>query len=158
MGLIDVPTESHAPADEESDSFPWFGSMIRVSPSFGQLVWTDWVEEFGYIDPDHPSAITAVKELMRRMVDEGDFTEFWRLALEHRQTNRDLSAVLHAVLGAQAGRPTSRPSDSSDGPGASGAESKVAFLRRASAGRPDIEGGLVEVAIHRGELAGTAAG
>lgn len=154
MALIEVPAESHAPGPEDVDSFPWFGAEIRVAASFGQLVWTDWVEEFGYIDPDHPSAITAVKELMRRMVAEDDFAEFWRLALQHRQTNRDLSGVMHAVLGAAAGRPTQRPSDSSDGPGASAAESKVAFLRRASAGRPDIEGGLVELAIHRGELTG----
>jgi hypothetical protein len=141
---------SHAKAeDAEPDTFEWFGADIRIRPEFGTLVWQDWNEEFGYIDADHPAAISSGKELFRRMVDERDFDQFWRLAIEHRQGNGDLSVLLQGVLGAVAGRPTQRPVESSTGPEASEAESKVAFLRQVSVGRPDIEGGLVEMALAR---------
>lgn len=154
MASIPVPAISHQPPPDEYDTFPWFGAVIRIAPTFGELVWQDWVEEFGYLDADDPASLTSGKELFRRMIHEPDFEEFWALAVKHRQGNADMQRVMQAVLAGLAGRPTEGSGESSPGPEKSEAESTVAFLRRASAGRPEIEAGLIETALDRGALTG----
>lgn len=104
---------------EEDLSFGWFGATIRIGPEFGELVFTDWAEEFAGIDEDDVRGTYVNKILWRRLLHADDFEEFWRLAREHRQSSEDLARLfrrVNKVLTEQAtGRPTQLPGDSSPG-------------------------------------------
>ncbi len=67
----------------------------------------------------------AVYTLIRSVVDRGDWARFERTANEHAVQTVELLEVCTAILTHFAGRPTVRPSDSSDGPPETGAKSKA---------------------------------
>lgn len=128
---------------QEDVSFGWFGATIRISYDFGELVFTDWVEEFGGLAATDPKSIASVKTLMRRSLHPDDFEEFWRLAVAHRQTSEQLAELFNSILQVMAERPTVRLSGSSAGPPPTGpsyaADSPLRVMDRLEAeGRPDL--------------------
>lgn len=130
-------------SEREVDSFGWFGTQVRVADTFGELVFSDWGEEFGGLDESDPKAFTAVKNLLRRTVHVEDFEEFWQLAVANHQTTENLLALIKAILEAQTERPTQQPAVSSAGPvtigPSSAAVSSSPVVRRLEAsGRPDL--------------------
>lgn len=139
----------------EDQTFGWFGMDVRIAPDFGEITFIEWMDQYGDIEDGTGAALLALLSLLRGLVREDDFDEFWRLAKENRQTSADLTKLVWGVVEAIADRPTERSEPSSLGPQASGAESTVSFLRRVSAGRPDIEAGLMEAALARGQLTET---
>lgn len=141
LGDFTPQTDETQAADEFT--FGWFGMDVRVAYDFGELVFTDWVEEFGGLKETDPRSITSVKELMRRIVHPDDFVEFWRLAVAHKQTSDKLAGLFNSILEAVADRPTERPSSSSSGPPATapssgGGSSSRVVDRLNAAGRPDL--------------------
>lgn len=127
----------------EEMTFGYFGATVRVSYDFGELVFTDWVEEFGSLGENDPKATQGTKALMRQVVHPDDFDMFWALAKAHKQNSEDLARVFQGVLEAFAERPTRQPSDSSAGqtstPPSSAAVSSQRVIDRLEAqGRPDL--------------------
>lgn len=133
-------------------TFGWFGMDVRVADGFGEVTFIDWMDEYGDVEQGTARGLLALVALLRGLVHEDDFDEFWRLAKENRQNSADFSALIWGVVEGLADRPTEQSEPSSPGPAPSEEESTVTFLRRQANGRPDIEAGLVETAIERGEL------
>lgn len=150
LGTFGTPV----PALPES-TFGWFGAEMRIRADFGETTFMEWFEEYGHVEDGTGAALLALVKLLRGMVHEDDFDEFWALAKANRQGTAEFSALVWGIVEAIAARPTGRSEASSPGPQPSGEESKVSFLRRVSAGRPDLEAGLMETALERGELTGT---
>lgn len=124
-------------------SFGYFGTEMRVHPDFGELVFTDWADEFGSLPESDPRSVTATKSLMRNVVHPDDFAEFWRLARVNRQSSEDLARVFQLVLEAVTDRPTVPRSVSSIGDGRTRQNSADDSYSRAIArfeteGRPDL--------------------
>lgn len=133
----------HEPLDLE---FGYFGATIRLHPQASDTVELDFLEAGRDIDMsvfDKPvealgadeqlaaarhlsAAVRAVnlllRDSLRRLIHPDDFDTYWRLAVEHRQLIRDLSAdvkrLTAAVVEADTGFPTMPPSGSPDGPAA----------------------------------------
>lgn len=138
-----------------AQTFGWFGMEVRVHPEFGETTFVEWMEEFGDVENGTARALYALSALLRGLVHPDDYDEFWSLSKANHQGSEEFSALVNDVVSAMAGRPTERSEESSSGPQPSGAESTVSFLRRVSAGRPDIEAGLMEAALARGQLTET---
>jgi hypothetical protein len=141
----------------ERDTFGWFGTEVRLHPSFGELVFTDWVEEHGNLEETDTRSLTATKTLMRRMIDPEDFDSFWALAVKHRQGSADLLKLLQAVVESVTERPTQSPAVSSVGPVStvprSGDDlSSPVIARLEGQGRPDLA--LVHVQAAEARQAG----
>lgn len=147
LGKFGTPT----PPMPES-TFEWFGMEVRVRTDFGETTLMEWFEEYGDVENGTGAAMLALVKLLRGLIHPDDFQEFWQLGKSNHQGTAEFSGLVWGVVEALAGRPTERSSESSDGPGQSKVESTVTFLRRATAGRPDLEAGLIETAIERGEL------
>lgn len=153
--LGDFGQAVEAPA--EPDTFGWFGVDVRVAEDFGELVFTDWVEEFGAVDEGDPKAVTATKQLMRRLVHQDDFESFWRLAVKNRQGSADLARLMQQVIEAVSARPTQSPTGSSGGrvstvPSSKVGSSSPVIDRLEAAGRADLA--LVHVQAAEARRAG----
>jgi hypothetical protein len=95
--------------------------------------------ERAVVQPELSAAALAVDEvgldLMATMYefmtgclpDESTWQRFQRVALEHAAPADELMGVCSAIFVAVSGRPTSRPSESSDGPWTTGVESTVSY-------------------------------
>lgn len=127
----------------EELAFGYFGETIRISYDFGEAAFVDWVDEYGQLGENDVKGMLATKRLMEQVVHPDDFEMFWRLARANKQTSVDLAGVFKAALEAMSERPTSRPSDSSDGPAttvpsSAGGSSQRVIDRFEAAGRPDL--------------------
>ena len=128
----------------DGDTFEFFEHVIRANASFGELDLADFLEAADLIDEENVSAsMGLIKGTMRAMVHPDDFDTFWATAKRERQGILDLMAVMQAVVEAVSGRPTERPSDSSDGPRltsvTSADDSSSRVIRRLEQeGRPSI--------------------
>ena len=128
----------------EGDTFEWFEHTIRTNPAFGELEIADFMEAAEVIsEEDGVRAYSLVKGTLRAMVLEEDFDKFYATAKRERQGVEDLMTLILAVVEVAAGRPTVRPSDSSDGPSTtrlSSAESSSSRVihRLEQEGRPSI--------------------
>lgn len=148
-----TPKDAAEQGVEDEVAFGWFGTQVRISHDFGELVFTDWVEEFGTLKETDPRSIGSVKALMRRTIHPDDFEEFWRLAVAHRQNSEDLAGLFQSILASVTERPTKRPSSSSDGPVPTGpsyaAGSPLRVVDRLEAqGRPDLALAVVKAQEH----------
>jgi hypothetical protein len=103
------------PQRDDGLSFDFFDQEVRIDPSFGQLDFIDFMESAASVDEDDPSAMVVIKDMLRKCVHQDDFEQFWKTARTERQSVTDLMEVVYAAVAAVAERPTSQPSDSSDG-------------------------------------------
>jgi hypothetical protein len=126
------------------DTFGWFEHELRVNPQFGELELTDFMEAAADIDDaDTAKASAFLKDTFRLAVHPDDFEVFWATAKRERQTIQDLMGLFHAMIQLVSGRPTQRPSDSSDGPSLTSASSaddssSQVIHRLEREGRPSI--------------------
>jgi hypothetical protein len=97
-------------------------------------------------DSNDLDGLAAMYELLEQCVHEDDWQRFQKTAMKVKAKGDDLMAVVKAVISGEADRPTSRPSDSSDGPIVIGQKSeseppRPAYLRvverEEQSGRPD---------------------
>lgn len=93
-------------------------------------------------DSDDMDGLAALRDLLDAVLNPEDLPRFDRVADEHDAGGDDLMAVATECIKVISERPTSRPSDSSDGPqttsgsSAAGSSSPVTVLERK--GRPDL--------------------
>jgi hypothetical protein len=124
-------------------SFEFFEATVRVDPGFGELDFADLMAKARTVDTEGPSGMGLLVDIVRNMVHEGDFEQFWKIARRERQTVTDLMEIVYAVVEAVAERPTEQPSDSSAGLQSAGpsstADSSSQVIRRLEqSGRPDL--------------------
>lgn len=153
--------EFGAERPEADFSFGYFGSVLRVHPDLTAVAVLNLFAEIDAIskaaadDTEAMSkAFAAVRSIASTLVHPDDADEFWTLARQHRQTLEDLGELAMKMLEAITERPTSRPSDSSDGPSATSATSEGASpspALRLLQSRPDLA-----VAVLQAEEARTA--
>ncbi len=94
-------------------------------------------------DTDTFEGQAAMYALLKSCFTEQDWERFEDIATRERATSDDLWAVVQEVFAAAAGRPTGRPSDSSDGPALTsesfaGDSSSRVVGRLEGQGRPDL--------------------
>jgi hypothetical protein len=136
----------------EPDVFGWFGVDVRTNPDFSAAILVDFWERVGDLTDEDPRSIGEVKNMMRMVVHAEDFDVFWNASKSGRATMDDFMGLIKAMAEVKAERPTRRSADSSAGPPPNVDESKVSFLHRVTAGRPDLEVGLVADLQARGQL------
>lgn len=128
------------------DTFDYFGEEVRIHPDYTALLVTEFLDGVAHLDETDPDAAVALKNFSRQFVHPDDFDRFWQLALSNRQDASDLMEVYQAIGAALTGRPTQRPSDSSDGPPSTEPKSLDGSLVRGLdryEGRADLQQGLV---------------
>lgn len=144
-------------------TFGFFGEEFRAHPDLGELVLVEFLEGAMKIDEHSAHALTAVKDFLRQVVDPADFDRFWQLAMRGRATTQQLMTLaerlIEKIVEAETGRPTSLPSDSSDGQSTTEARSEddasSRVVRRLElAGRPDLAM-AVELAGEAGQARST---
>lgn len=148
----EIPTH-----EVESDTFDYFGETITVHPLLTDVVFIDFVEIANSISEENVVAgMVAVKELLRRVIDDTSFDLFWETGNKNRQNLEARMVVAQEVFAAVADRPTVLSTDSSDGPtptlitSVDGSPSQVITP---FAGRPDLQLVVAQVAEARGQVA-----
>jgi hypothetical protein len=99
--------------------FVFFGATFHLRPSDEcNVAMLDFAElATGGVDENSIEGLAVVKGFLRDVVVEADWAAFWRSARKNHATVRgDLMPIIVQVITGEAARPTSRPSDSSDGP------------------------------------------
>lgn len=98
-------------------SFDYFGQEIHVNPDLSDLVLSDFGEQAMQValTNDGLAAMGIVKSMLRDIIVEEDFDQFWSLARDNRQNAADLEEMGASIMEALSGRPTQRLSDSSPG-------------------------------------------
>jgi hypothetical protein len=94
------------------------------------------------VQTDDFEGLAAMYDLIEACLSEADWPRFQACATANRATDEELLAVVAEVMVAMAGRPTSRPSVSSDGPSVIAPNFTSTPAERAIAqldGRPDLQ-------------------
>jgi hypothetical protein len=97
-------------------SFVYFGAEIRVHPDLTEVDMIDFLDDAEHVKKDDPRSMLMVKEAARTHIHPDDFDRFWALRKKNRQGVEQLMGTIWQIVGGVTGRPTGRPSDSSDGP------------------------------------------
>jgi hypothetical protein len=109
--------------------FVFFGDTFHLRPSDEcNVAMLDFAElATGGVDENSIEGLAVVKGFLRDVVVEADWAAFWRSARKNHATVRgDLMPIIVQVITGEAARPTSRPSDSSDGPASTPESSALA--------------------------------
>lgn len=142
---------------EEPATFGYFGKRLRTNPTLTDFQLIDLVGRLssaGDMDPERPEDIGRMARMLRSMVDDlvhaDDVEAFWETARANFQEIEDIGDACGQIIAGVAGRPTVRPSDSSDGPqrtsesSAAGSSSPV-IDRYLAQGRPDLALGVLRL-------------
>lgn len=127
--------------EDVEDTFGYFGATLRVNPSLSDL---EALEAFRAVEAAETNAtiLDALHNVLTTLVHPEDVDECWRLARLHRQGLEDIATFSQTLLGALTDRPTSLPSDSSDGQATtdtSSTDDSSSRALRALDGRPDLQ-------------------
>lgn len=92
------------------------------------------------VDSDSLEGLVAMYDLLEQCLSPAEWQRFQDTADKHRADADELLAVVTKVFEVLSERPTSRPSDSSDGPSTDGANStaEVSSALAQLRGRPDL--------------------
>jgi hypothetical protein len=96
-------------------SFTYFGKRFRVNPDLTETMVVDLLEAGEGVEVNDPSQLTAVKHYAEEHLHPEDFEEFWETAKRNRQSIQAVIKVCWKLLEQVTERPTTPPSDSSDG-------------------------------------------
>ncbi len=125
--------------------FDYFGATIRVNPELGEDIVLELSAAASGIGDDTGAAdlIALKRTLVAAVIHPEDVDAVLAAARANHQNTEDLSTMAYAIIGAITDRPTSQPSDSSDGLLQTGPrsvdDSSLRVQRRFEAkGRPDL--------------------
>jgi hypothetical protein len=129
----------------DGSTVEFFGERIRLAePEDCEFAMLEFAEAMPGLDSGDVAAMGAIMRVLKAAVHDDDLPRFLDLARKNRaQVERDLMPVIVAVFDRDTDRPTSRPSDSSDGPARTEPSSVVDSSSRVIArleqqGRPDL--------------------
>lgn len=94
------------------------------------------------VDSNDMAGLVAMYDLLEQCFDDADWPRFEAAADKARADGEQLMAIVAQVMAKITERPTSRPSDSSDGPRVTEPRSEVASsspVMDRLAGRPDLQ-------------------
>lgn len=135
-----------------SREFEWLGETYRAAERIGLMPLMRFakVAKSG-VDSHEIEGLAAMYDLLRACVHPEDWGRFEEHADRQAADGDQILAAVGSVMalvatpaGAEQDRPTQPLSGSSAGSESTGPESTVTFLQRVSAGRPDLEVGLME--------------
>lgn len=141
------------------------GEQFRVSDSIALMALIKFAHVAkGGTDSNEMDGLAAMYDLLSSAIAEDEWSRFQDHAIKTRATDADLMTLVRKVINRETERPTSRPSDSSDGPEITEPSSEddsstpdtlsLRVVRRLEAeGRPD----KALMVLMAGEMAGSAA-
>lgn len=111
--------------DREPDQFKFYGELFTVADRVGSMPLLRFAAAAASgADSAEQEGLAAMHDLLRDCLSTDDWRRFQQVAQENKADGDELLAICRAVYQALSGRPTRRPSDSSDGPSATGESSK----------------------------------
>jgi hypothetical protein len=96
-------------------TFSYFGKQFRVNPNLTETMLVDLLEDAEEIGSEGPMQLVAAKDYVRNHLHAEDFDEFWDTVVDNRQGINQVIKLCWKLLELVTDRPTSPPSDSSDG-------------------------------------------
>jgi hypothetical protein len=112
---IDAGDLSGAPVEAIQASFTYFGKRFRVNPNLTETMVIDLLEAGENVEVEDMSQLVATKDYVREHIHPEDFDEFWQTSVDNRQGVQAIIQVCWKLLERITERPTTPPSDSSDG-------------------------------------------
>lgn len=110
LGSLGTP---HAEIDA---SFDYFGVVVRVHPSAGDLELIEFMMEAADVDAlDQMRAMASISRYLKGLIHPDDWDVFWRTAKANRQTMDDLMMLGQRIVQDASGFPTQPPTASSGG-------------------------------------------
>lgn len=137
-------TDTPAEVDELAEGeFRWMDAKFRMAEKIGRMPAVRFakIASLG-TDSSELAGMAAMYDLLKACVHPDDWHRFEEHADSTAASDDELWGAIRAVLREQANRPTSRPSDSSDGPSDTEPSSTSTPAGRAIArldGRPDLQ-------------------
>ena len=95
--------------------FTYFGKQFRANPDLTETMVVDLLEAGESTEVNDPRQLLAAKDYARDHLHPEDFDDFWETAVANRQGIQQIMRVCWRLLEQVTERPTSPPSDSSDG-------------------------------------------
>jgi hypothetical protein len=150
---IDVGDLSGDEVEPIIATFGYFGDTYRVNPNLTETMVVDLLEAGESIGVEDPRQLVAAKQYVRDHIHPDDFDDFWATAVEHRQGVQAVIKVCWKILEQVTARPTTPPSDSSDGRRDTPTNSPVGasgpvIESTAVPAQPPVGGNLSDVAEH----------
>jgi hypothetical protein len=143
----------------ENDLLTFCGEQFRPVEQFGQMALLEFAKQAqNDVDSNDMAGLAAMYDLLEASIHPDDWARFKKVAKQKAASGAALLDVVGQVISREADRPTSRPSDSSDGPSTTEPSSSSTPADRAiarEAGRPDVQRWL-QVAQERTAEAQTA--
>lgn len=96
-------------------TFGYFGRRFRVNPNLTETMVVDLLEAGSDVEVNDPRQLLAAKDYVRDHLHPEDFDDFWETAVDNRQGIQQVIRVCWRLLEQITERPTTPPSDSSDG-------------------------------------------
>lgn len=112
---LDLGDLSGAEVEPVVAEFVYFGKTFRVNPDLSETQIVDLLEDADEIEVDDPRNLLAAKDYVRGHLHPDDFEDFWDTAQSHRQGVPQVVKVCWRIIELVTDRPTTPPSDSSDG-------------------------------------------
>lgn len=101
----------------EARTVEFFGETFTLAEDVSQFALLEFAEAASDgQDGDTMEGLASMMRLVKECVDKPDVKRFLATARKNRAGTTDLIPVLSAAFEVETDRPTSRPSDSSDGP------------------------------------------
>lgn len=127
---------------DEAATVDFHDEQYRITDKVGAMPLMRFSKLAQSGDVSEQDALIAMYDLIEACFDPIDWERFQQAAMKHRADSDELMAVVSQVFLVLADRPTSRPSDSSDGPLTTAPSSTSTHVDRAIArldGRPDLQ-------------------
>lgn len=125
IGEFEVAVQDADP-DREPDTFKLCGETFTVADNVSIVPLGMFAKAASSgLDSSEMEGLAALIDVVSSCVIEEDQARLLSVASKHRADADVLLAVVKAVLESQTGRPTQRPSDSSDGSSTTGASSRA---------------------------------
>jgi hypothetical protein len=125
LGEFEVAAREADP-DREPDTFTLCGETFTVADHVGIIPLGMFAKAAtSGADTSEMEGLAALVDVVGQCVVEDDVERFMALATKKRLDTELLMSIVKAVLEAQSGRPTERPSDSSGGSSTTGASLKA---------------------------------
>lgn len=122
----------------------WQEETFRISDKVGVMPLLTFAKlAEGGADSHEMAALAAMYDLLEQCIDRRDWEKFKAHATKVRADHEDLLELVGKTMEVLSGRPTERPSDSSDGPpptreSSTGDSSLQVINRELEKGRPDL--------------------
>lgn len=140
------------PHDEIDATFEYFGLVVRVNPSAGDLELMEFLMEAAEVEEvDQRKSMATISRYLKGLVHPDDWDTFWRQAKAHRQNIDDLMSLGQKIIESVSGFPTEQRSPSSGGRSKTTQRSKAASPSQDGSRKADVERALALVP-HRPDL------